>query len=170
MKFNELTKEQVKNLHLRVEGLSRFEGDCWIYTGYARRKTCVPEIAIYANSKAKAHFSVRLVQYGFYKGRVPLNHVVRPTCGQMRCVNPEHLRTVPKGELLRSVSNEHIRIAKWTQHRRGRSLLSMELAEEFKASKEPATRIAPRYGIHPETIRRIRRGETWVNHWLPRLL
>jgi len=86
-----------------------------------------------------------------FNGPLPDGFVVYRTCGNVACVNPVHLRAGFKVE-----ANRESIAAK---------LLVSDVTEIRKAGADhgpnTARVLADRYGVTPETIRSIWRGESW---------
>ncbi len=79
-------------------------------------------------------------------------------CNNKKCVNPHHLRWASKSE------NAADKIVAGTVTRgtlASTSGISEDDVVEIFHSDGPAKDAAKRYNVHEETIRRIRKGETW---------
>jgi hypothetical protein len=72
----------MKDIKERFEQGYIVNGDCWEWQGDTDR--------IYNNGYDKVY----RVSYILYKGKIPTNRSVRRTCGNKKCVNPEHLELV----------------------------------------------------------------------------
>lgn len=116
-----------------------YETPCWIWirTGGRYGHVCVD------GEQHGAHrvFYERLV------GPIPDGLVIDHLCRVERCVNPNHLEPVTNAENLRRAPT---------------CKLSFEKAAEIRASAESHDVLAARYGVHPVTIRNVRRGKAWV--------
>lgn len=100
------------------------------------------------------------ISHEVFNGRIPDGKVVRHTCHTPRCLAPYHLTTgtsqqnmddmVAAGRSPRGVNNHK---AKLTD---GQVRLIL-------ADTSPVDAIAKRYGVHANTIHRIKDGRNW-NH------
>lgn len=85
-------------------------------------------------------------------------------CHQPRCLNPSHLRWATRQE------NTADRLLDGTHGQGGNNrvnhphTLTPDAVREILASGDGNRDLAERYGVLPETIRKIRRGERWT--WL----
>ncbi len=106
----------------------------------------------------EAHFGVTLGEL-----RVSPNN-----CGNVLCVNPEHLTCWSRSEHLReqhrsgsrSTPLHYIRRVAALK-RKGRVKLDLEKAREIRASEEPCKVLAARYEVHHRTISAVRCGRIW---------
>lgn len=88
------------------------------------------------------------------------------SCGNSRCVRPEHIVRRTQQQHLAKMSNigpynPAARIAKSTMKRRQRSRMTMEMAREIRASEKSSQQLAEELGFGRQTISRIRFGQTW---------
>lgn len=96
-------------------------------------------------------------------GPVPSRkHEASHSCGRGNkgCVHPRHLRWQTASENQREA-------VKHGTHGRGygrRGKLSATAVATIKGSKLSNYQLGDFYGVHAETIAKIRRGETWKNH------
>lgn len=94
-------------------------------------------------------------------------HVVRPTCGTLTCVCPDHLETISRGTMSRESAvkmNSELRTAKTMAGRiaAGQVKLSYEKAEAIRLDPRRHAVVAADYGVNPSMVSRIRRGQAWV--------
>jgi hypothetical protein len=70
--------------------VSKVEGGCWLWTGCCNSQG-YPQLRMGRRTADYAHrFSYRL-----HLGPFPARHAVRQSCGNKRCVNPDHLYLTP---------------------------------------------------------------------------
>lgn len=85
-------------------------------------------------------------------------HQAAHSCGNghQACTHPEHVfwRTPQENRL---ESNEH-----GTGNQRALRRLTIDQVEAIKASNKSYFALAEEYGVHRDTIGKIKRGETWV--------
>lgn len=115
--------------------------------------------------------SVRQVMFELFYGRAVRPRMnLRPTCGCSACLNPAHLKEVPS---IQSARNRHVPAALVAQKPRQRAIqrgiakLDAAKAAEIRQSAQPARELAQRYGVTPQAIYYVRRGESWA---VPHLL
>jgi len=98
------------------------------------------------------------VSYQNYNGDVGDKQVLH-SCDNPRCVNPEHLYLG---------TNQENRIESYdkgrgnTGSRNGMSSLTKKQVSEIRTSEGTYKEIAARYLVSPQTVGRIKRGETYV--------
>lgn len=129
------------------------ENKCQICTSHATNSRGYPVVR-----KNKKCYLVHRLVYEQHKGAIPEGLVVRHTCDNRMCINPEHLITGTHQDNMRDMV-ERGRSA--IGERNGRSKITEVIAREIKQSHLSASLLAEKYGISPSTIRRIRRGKLW---------
>jgi hypothetical protein len=128
----------------------QWAGDCTGHGGYGR---------FYVNGRK--HRRAHRVAYELSKGEIPSGLVVRHTCDNPPCRNPQHLvvgtvtdnnrDTVERGR-------HNAPCLKFFGQSNGRTKLSDETVEAIRASLEPASVLAVRYGISRGHVGHVRRG------------
>ena len=101
--------------------------------------------------KRKRMFVHRL-SYELWRGPIPKGMVIRHKCDNPCCVNPNHLIYGTQGDNIRDIVE------------RGRhtgARLTPEAVAEIRASDEPTSMLASKYGVGVMSINRARRGSTW---------
>lgn len=91
------------------------------------------------------------------------------TCGNRRCVAPDHLRIITLAEHARKRmvpnTNHLLRAAKIARTRRERhARLTDSDVRAIRASDERAEDLAQRYGVSAKYIAHIRQGRRWRDH------
>ena len=69
--------------------------DCWEWIGY-RKRGGKPCMNIW-NGRTRKEDAKRL-SYQHYVDMIPLQHLIVNTCGNSNCVNPNHLKAIPKNK------------------------------------------------------------------------
>jgi hypothetical protein len=91
-------------------------------------------------------------------GRDPTGQVVRHTCDNPGCVNPDHLKIgTPKdnaGDMVRRGRSPR-------GARNGQSKLTRREVRRIRASRSPSGFLAGLFGVAASTIRTIRTGASW---------
>lgn len=98
------------------------------------------------------------VSYQNYNGDVGDMQVLHK-CDNPRCVNPEHLFL---GTNLDNRQDSYYKGRGNSGSRNGMSSLTSEQVSEIKSATGTYREIASRYLISPQTVGRIKRGETYV--------
>ena len=96
--------------------------------------------------------------YRKFKGEIPDGMIVRHTCDNRLCCNPDHLILGTHADNARD-RVERRRGA--TGEKNGRAKLTAEQAEEIRASVFTTSLLSEWYSVSPATIRRIQSGKTW---------
>jgi len=128
-------------------------GDCWFWTAQ-QDKDGYGVMRLKGRRRQKAHrFS-----YELHKGNLTASTIVRHTCDEPSCVNPDHLLTGNALDNKRdSVERE--------RHTRGTGHYKAKLTEDdvrvIRASQESGAALGRRYGVSKENIYAIRNGQIW---------
>ena len=91
-------------------------------------------------------------------GRNPTGKVVRHTCDNPGCVNPNHLIVDTQRENMADMVRRD-RQPKGVKN--GSSKLTPEQVRAIRASDRPSTELAPEHGVSSGTIRTVRTRRTW---------
>lgn len=156
-----LTPEELQELHLRIDGLSKMVEGCQVWIGYVDAR---PTLQIRRNGKRHG-ISVRRIQYCRTGRKDPGGRYVLPTCGNPLCIHPDHLQSISQAEHLRrnAQPNEALRAAKITAHRRAVSKINPEAVAAIRASGASLTVVAAEHGVTPSLASKIRRHEIWTD-------
>lgn len=131
---------------------------CWIWIGSCNNKG-YGTISVGGGKKQYAH----RVAYSEYKGNIPDGYEVCHKCDTPACCNPDHLFIGSHKENMRdSVEKgrawQCVRFG--TTH--GRAVLNEHQVSMIRNSDAPAIVIAKRLGVAAETIRRVRRRDSYI--------
>lgn len=137
------------------------DGECWEWHG------CMQGVTPMMNHDGKGSTNVRrlvLIERG-----VPMKgHVATYTCGNPKCVNPEHTGRSNNTQLNRRIVADMSsatntlrskRIAETMREKHAK--LSQADVDQIRASDEKQKDLATRYGVSTSIIGRIKRGEMW---------
>lgn len=134
------------------------ESGCWEWRGSrARRRGGYGQL----NDRGKMLKTHRLA-YEHFKGKIPDGMVVRHTCDNPPCCNPDHLLV----GTLRDNSQDSVRRGRashqvMTGEHCPAALLTWDQVTEIRASHEAGVALAEKYGVTPSTISSIRVGKSW---------
>lgn len=144
---------KTKSLEERLIAGFKKSGECWVWnksvasSGYGQIRLN------YKNLRANR------ASYMVFKGEIPVGMVVRHTCDNKLCINPDHL-------ILGSCKDnsqdmvERDRQAKGV--RNGRCKLSEKEVQEIKDSTISYSQLAKKFGISKGHVHRIKTGVAWA--------
>lgn len=143
------------------------EGDCWIW----RDGTTQEGYPIFKPYGCKCTL-VRRAAFVLAGGHLKSRQPVVSSCGDRRCVNPEHLSTSTLSKIAKSAAKRgawggQIRRAAISAAQRKRSKINLEIAAEIRASSEASKVLSARFGVDKSLICRIRSGRAWRDYSSP---
>jgi hypothetical protein len=135
--------EDKARLHSDVIPEGRFEG-CWRWFGYLSNG--VPRVGRHPEDGGIGPVNLRVALLTETQGRPKDGHSVTVTCGNLECVNPEHLRWETKDEFFG-------RVASLTRAKRAKiSDERFQQAKEWEESGISVTEVAARLGVARQTV------------------
>jgi hypothetical protein len=146
-------------------------GECWEWrsdgkTDHHKRH---PQIKV-----AGKVLLVRRVAYELVHGQIKDGLRIVPHCGNPRCINPAHQKAVTESQKgkaagARGAFSNPARGRKIALHRRQADgvKLTLEQAQEIRASDESGPVLAQRYGVHKSRVNQIKRGMGWKDYSNP---
>jgi len=144
-------------------------GECWHWSGYGGLHGRHPQVKE-PGGKVKL---VRRLAFEVKNGPIKPGLLVLPTCGDPRCINPEHQRALTESQkgkraAARGAFSSPARGAKIAASRRATSAkITLEQAIEIRMSDESGPVLAKRYGVHRSRINTIKRGDGWKDYRNP---
>jgi hypothetical protein len=132
---------------------------CWLWSGAASGSMGYGYFRL--GRETKAHRASWIL----HKGDIPAGLCVCHRCDVPACVNPSHLWLGTYADNNRDRSNKkrgsrgHKRLVRTFGEIQSRAKLTNEQVVEIRASSEPRTVLAVRYGVDKETIGRVRNGK-----------
>lgn len=140
------------------------DGDCLRWTGGCAGKAAHPAIAIY--SPKRKTVLVRRAVWEQAHGPIPAGKIIRCNCSTPRCIALDHLELTTFGKLAKElgalgIMSGPVRSAKIAASHRERhplTKLTQEQVREIRASDEPGTVLAERYGVCEGSISKYRLG------------
>jgi len=124
---------------------------CWLWSG-----------AITPNGygmlrRSKSTIRSHRASWEFFKGAIPRGMCVCHRCDVRNCCSPHHL-------FLGSHADNNLDREQKCRTARGEMLrpkLTADAVSQIRGSNETPAALAVRMGVHPQTIRDVRRGKTW---------
>jgi hypothetical protein len=140
------------------------DDDCWIWAGATSHG--LPSVKRFKDGEG-ATVSARRVMYEASRGRAlrPSDRV-STRCGNVACLNPEHLKrnsftdvakkvaATPAGRAMRVLAGRRSRAD-------SRSKLDMDKARYIRASDKPSRELAQELGVSRTLIDYVRKGDRW---------
>lgn len=100
-----------------------------------------------------------------YKRNKNQKQVVTTTCGNKKCIHPDHIKVVSQKSIFKISAKQYknpIRCAKLSAHARAtRAKLNMDQAREIRMSDKTHRELALEFGVNKATIGNIKAGRTW---------
>ena len=157
MIFNEQAIIKVKSLVIEC-------GDCWDWQGRFN-PSGVPMLYA-AGQETTTRRAMLDPAFLATLGRLD---VVTVNCGNQKCVCPDHLEVLTRGQFLERNSlrtNHQIRLAKIAEAQRSgpEAKLNWDLVDEILASNESNMALAARMGCDHTLISMVRRGKAWKRY------
>lgn len=139
-------------------------GDCLEWQGYIANNT--PQVIAYPDGKKKMT-SVRRLLRELVTGQAQPDGHYGNTCGNHRCVNPDHTIWKNQDAHMRAMGRKRtvsaVTANKLRQYRLDAGLAKLDeaKAQEIRMSADAAPVLAKRFGVSVSSITRIRRHEVW---------
>lgn len=136
-------------------------GECWMWRGGTIGKTTP------AGSLNGKRMSVRRAVWALLGNpAMQPGEVLSTTCGELRCVNPAHIRKTTKAAQMarrnKSGKGEAVRVARIAANKRKHAAkLDATTVARIRASDETGLALAAKLNVHHSLISAIRRGKTW---------
>ncbi len=150
----------------RIKDRCTMCGDCWEWQG-ACNGSGHPKVA-WLNEEGRTHKSARRVAWMLgARGPLPDNKLVTVGCGNIRCLNPQHLKLTSKAEVARKTNarastrfKRKVNAAAANRAKLGK--ITMEIAREIRASKKTCTQLAQELGCSVSLVSKVRVNRSWV--------
>lgn len=145
----------------------RGDDECWLWTGATARKYGVLMV-----DRQLPSFRAHRLSYAIHFGDLPTDMLVCHRCDNPPCINPNHLflGTAADNAADRDAKGRARGGAKMPCHgsKHPRAKLSEEQVRSIIVDLIPHStnsEIAALYGVHPVSIKDIRRRKTWRRVW-----
>lgn len=146
----------------RILGRTREVGGCLEWAGHASEGK-FPQIRVEGKL-----YPVRRLVWMATRGATRSDLWVSNSCGNPLCVNPDHLIARTRGTAMQGAIRPIAHRVKISNAKRSKSVLTMEMVREIRASNETNPVLGARYGIEPGYVSRLRRGTTvWKEYVSP---
>lgn len=146
------------------------EAGCWEYQGKKRAGSSYGHMAIYCSSAdpRKRFFSAHRVSFAFHSGVDPGASVVRHTCDNPCCINPDHLILGTHEQNMRDmVDRKRSTIGEANPGAKVTEEIVLRVVDEIKAGRSN-TAISSGLPISHSMVSLIRHGKSWT-HVLERI-
>lgn len=142
------------------------DGGCWLWTGATNSKGH-PKIFT-RRGDSKTTVPGRRVVYEAVHGEVPAGGLMTVTCECVGCLNPDHIAVTNKSEVSRkSNARESVRTLRRASSARAlRAIagkITMEIAQEIRASEKTGRELAKELGCSPSLVSHVRQYRSWVD-------
>lgn len=144
-----ITEETKNTVLVRILNSTKQEGECVCSTFSKHTAEGHTKIKV----DGKKQYTHR-VAYEIHKGPIPLGSVVRHTCDNGSCVNPDHLLTGTQKENVNDI---------WVRGRMKRSLTPEQVVLIFNA-KGTQAKIGAEFGVSQSVVSKIKLKQIWP--WL----
>jgi len=138
-------------------------GNCWEWQLGYQNKGRTPAAAY-----GKIRLGARRLAWMLANGPLPEGWVVVSTCGNYRCVNPEHIKIMPERQARSKLSSKPIssaRRAKIIATRRARHGVAPEIRVAALEMEGSCVTVGAALGIGASTVSKIRRSAPANNPW-----
>jgi len=156
----ELTEEQRFKVLAAIEARTEEEGECLLWTGAHSRGqgSNRPQPAIWIDGKT---MPLRRLAYVAYGKELFAHWRVSTTCGNDSCLCEQHLKRKTHSESLKGHKKSVITSAKIAARKQASSPLDWEKVREIRGSEESMRSLAARFGVHEDTISKVRNHQSW---------
>ncbi len=166
-----MTSRQLTRLEFFEKTVDRFwskvdrsEADgCWLWQGtIALPNKCGQRYGSFGFNEDGKTVNYRAHRFAWMvcNGEIPDGMVIMHTCDVSLCVNPSHLRAATQAENVADRDSKG-RTARGEQQ--GASKLTETQAWFIKRSSKPTQLLANRFGIHCNTVMKIKQGVNWAH-------
>ena len=142
------------------------DGDCWIWN-LATSSGGTPKFTIKGKQVAARRTVAELI------GKNIEGKLVTNTCGNKRCICPDHIKITDKAGLATMAAKrtgyaqQITRRKKISDKKRQTGKITLEQALEVRYSPMTLLDVANKVGISKSTAQRIRSGDTWKDYANP---
>ncbi len=151
----------------RVEFLARYipdrpKGECWIWRGYVNSRGYGHITQTVEPGRQRPYKAHRYV-YEMFVGPIPEGKMLRHSCDNPPCVNPDHLTP---GDAADNAMDMAVRNRSTRGSKNASSLLTEDQVREIVrrcGSGERKKDVAATFGVSPSAVSGILHGRTW-NH------
>lgn len=141
-------------------------GDCFLW----KRCTCNGHPAMRKDGKTKL---VRRILWESKNGPIPNGGIIKTTCGDVLCINPEHFELTSMKKLCKELgalgvmSGAMRSAAIQKTKRKTHGKLTLDAVNHIRSSNETTVKLAEIYGVAQGHISKVRKNKVWVNYSSP---
>jgi len=128
------------------------ENECWNVTSHAKSNNGYVPVT-FKGLRTGAH----RLSYIFAKGDIPKGTIIRHSCDNKICINPDHLLSGDKQDNTQDML-ERNRESDWKDRKGHKAKLTIEQYNEIKDSRLSSYALAKIYPVSDVQIRRIKNG------------
>ncbi|MFA6897220.1 MAG: HNH endonuclease signature motif containing protein [Patescibacteria group bacterium] len=150
MKSKHSTRGTTKEVTYEVD-----ENGCWNCTSHKCNKDGYPRIRRDYHKTGVSRF-----MYKKFKGEIPIGMVIRHTCDNRKCINPEHLIIGTHQENMDDRNKRH-RTALGEKNGRNK-ITKSQVIDILKDMETPVAKLAERYNLKRGTIYDIKNRKIWA--------
>ena len=137
---------------------SEIVGKCWLWNGSVNTRGGYPRAWI----DGQGFVNVRSYVFKDLLGkRLPKGMVMSSRCGNPSCVGPQCVVSKSYSRMVSDSYKNGSREVTADRQRRN-TKLTMEIARAIRASDEPSTALAAKFGVNKATINSVRSGARWA--------
>lgn len=134
--------------------------DCLIW----RRSSCNGHPAMRVDGKTML---VRRVLWEELNGVIPAGQIIRASCGDIRCVNPDHLSLTSYARLAKElgamgIMSGKVRSAAIAKAKQAKALaINHEIVRDIRTSSASGVELSKQYGISQNLVSKVRLHKCW---------
>lgn len=138
---------------------------CLIWTGACGGSHGLPQVSVNGTVVAVRRVMWELV----HERAVPAGRRVSPSCGNSKCIHPDHVRALPANQVLRGTKRTTVTKAKIARGHRARSAWNDAAIREVASGTGLVEVVAAEYGMTPSYVSKIRLNKRRIDFTNPYL-
>jgi hypothetical protein len=144
-----------ESLQLILKNVDNNDKNCWIWRGHRRKKFGT----IYLRNR---EIAVHRIIYEKFKGPIPKGLLIRHTCNNSLCCNPEHLIAITSEEL-GEINKKNGTVYRSIGEKSGMHKLTSEQVLKIREDPRKLLDIARDYGVVKSTVSMIKNKKSRIN-------
>lgn len=160
MKAKDLPRARILELDLRIQGLTKYDGECEVWIGYCRDgRSPIMHTRIDGRRSTVCAHHVRWIAK---RHQALPDGIIRMACGNPLCMASSHMRALDRKEIFQE--NRDISRLKWRAMvsqglRKSVGKLTDAQVREIRMSDAANTELAKVYGVSRSLVSGIKRGK-----------